>query len=117
MDTEDTVSEQILEAEIARQIKAALHSSLDQSSQPTLLGVRNRGPPYVAEPLVYTLAEFCAAHKLSRSSFYELAGEGLAPRTFRIGNAVRVTAQAAAEWRTEREAAHAMTSTKAEQAA
>jgi predicted DNA-binding transcriptional regulator AlpA len=60
--------------------------------------------PRVAEPLVYDLAEFCAAHKLSRSSFYELAREGQAPKIFKIGSSIRITQESAAAWRAQREA-------------
>jgi hypothetical protein len=111
---EDTVT-QILEAALADRNKKALHSGLGQAAQPTFGVGHNRGPPY--EPLVYTLAEFLAAHRLSRSAFYEMAGEGLGPKIFKIGNSIRISQEAAAAWRTERENAHAMTSTKAKQAA
>jgi hypothetical protein len=102
-DVEDTVT-QILEAALADRNKKVLHSGIGPSAQSTFGVGHNRGPPY--EPLVYTLAEFCAAHRVSRSAFYEMAGGGLGPKIFKIGSSIRISQQSAAEWRAEREAAH-----------
>ena len=45
------------------------------------------------------ISEFCAAHSISRSSYYNLVREGRAPRTFRVGTKVLISVEAAAEWR------------------
>jgi predicted DNA-binding transcriptional regulator AlpA len=108
------VPQKILEAALADQVAKALHASLGQAPQPTFGNQHIRGPP---DAQVYTLQEFCHSHRLSRSAFYDLAREGLAPRTFRIGNAVRITAEAAAEWRAQREAAHSEAVKKQKEAA
>lgn len=62
----------------------------------------------------YTIAEFCVAHRFSRSKFYQLLDAGLAPRTMKIGSKVLITAEAAADWRAEREAASNQPVTKRE---
>jgi AraC-like DNA-binding protein len=94
----------ILEAALAREIKKALYSSLGQAAQPTFGDVRNRGPPLASE--VYTISEFCNAFRVSRSHLYELFRDGLGPRIFNVGNSLRVTKMAAAEWVEARETAH-----------
>ena len=53
----------------------------------------------VAESLVFTVAEFCESHRLSRSTFYELLKEGRAPKTMQIGRRRLISSEAAAEWR------------------
>jgi hypothetical protein len=50
-------------------------------------------------PVAYTIKEFCRAHRLSISSYYELKKKGLTPREKRINTHVMITAEAAAEWR------------------
>jgi predicted DNA-binding transcriptional regulator AlpA len=52
-----------------------------------------------------TVAEFCDDNRISRSKFYQLIDQGIAPRIMRIGAKVLITSDAAAEWRAEREAA------------
>ena len=53
----------------------------------------------------YTINEFCVAHRISRSKFYQLIDAGLAPRTMRIGTKVLISHEAAADWRASLEAA------------
>jgi predicted DNA-binding transcriptional regulator AlpA len=55
-----------------------------------------RGPP---DELVFTINEFCAAHKISRSQLYKLWKQGRGPRTKHVGSKVLITAESAAEWR------------------
>jgi hypothetical protein len=55
----------------------------------------------------YTVAEFCRSHRLSRSKLYQLWAAGIGPRVLRVGVKVLITAEAAAEWRRERERASA----------
>ena len=56
----------------------------------------------------YTLDEFLQRHRLSRSMFYKLRDQGLAPATFNIGNRVRISREAAAKWRKQRERENAV---------
>ena len=51
-----------------------------------------------------TIAEFCAAEKVSRSKLYLLWAEGKGPRWFNIGTNRRISHEARQEWRREREA-------------
>jgi hypothetical protein len=55
--------------------------------------------------VVYTVAEFCAAHKLSRSKLYQLWRSGLGPRSIKIGSKNLITAEAARDWRRQLELA------------
>jgi hypothetical protein len=52
---------------------------------------------------VYTVAEFCSAHRISRSKLYQLwlAGEG--PRVIVVGTRKLISTEAAAAWRSTRE--------------
>jgi hypothetical protein len=50
-------------------------------------------------PVVYTVAEFCSAHKISRSKLYELWRSGIGPRSIKLGSKNLITAEAACEWR------------------
>jgi hypothetical protein len=58
-------------------------------------------PSYAA----YTIAEFCTAHRISRSKLYQLWAAGAGPRMMKVGRKVLITNEAAAEWRRAREAA------------
>jgi len=51
-----------------------------------------------------TVAQFCEAHSISRTSFYQLQKDGIAPATFRVGRRVLISKEAAAEWRAAMEA-------------
>ena len=51
------------------------------------------------------LAEFCKEHGICRQTFYNLRAKGEAPRVMRVGRKVLVSAEAAADWRREREVA------------
>lgn len=51
-----------------------------------------------------TIAEFCAAEKLSRSKLYLLWAEGKGPRTFNVGTKRLISHEARHEWRRAREA-------------
>lgn len=55
------------------------------------------------EPLMYTIAEFCNAHKISRSFFYVLISKNIAPKITKIGTRTLITAEAAQEWRKKME--------------
>ena len=94
------------EEELIERIKAALREDLSRSSLMTPVGLgHNHGPPFEAEPPVYDVPEFCRAHRVSRSTLYDLWKIGLGPKFFKIGASVRITREAAQAWRREREAA------------
>jgi hypothetical protein len=59
------------------------------------------------ERAAFTVAEFCAAHRVSRSGLYNHWRAGTGPRFMRSGKKVIITVEAAADWRREREAASA----------
>jgi hypothetical protein len=55
----------------------------------------------------YTIEEWCARRRLSRSMYNKLQTQGLGPRTLRTGRSVRITDKADADWQADRErAAH-----------
>jgi hypothetical protein len=62
-------------------------------------------PAIVMTPVVYTVAEFCSAHKISRSKLYQLWRSGVGPRSIKIGSKHLITAEAACEWRRQLEVA------------
>jgi predicted DNA-binding transcriptional regulator AlpA len=74
------------------------------SIQSTGLGDTERPVAGRIERAAYSIDEFCAAHGFSRSMFYLLQGQGLAPKTMNVGTRRLITAEAAAEWRRAREA-------------
>jgi hypothetical protein len=50
-------------------------------------------------PLAFTIKEFCRAHRLSVSSYYELRKKGLGPQEKRVNTHVIITREAARAWR------------------
>lgn len=50
-------------------------------------------------PVTFSINEFCLAHRIGRTHFYDLLKEGRAPRLMRVGRRVLVSAEAAADWR------------------
>jgi hypothetical protein len=56
---------------------------------------------------VYSIAEFCRAHRLSRSFFYILAKRGEAPAVMAVGKRRFVSEDAAKAWRERMEGAAA----------
>ena len=55
----------------------------------------------------FTVAEFCEAHRLSRSYLYKIWAAGTGPRIMRVGSKVLISIEAAEDWRRAREAAAA----------
>jgi hypothetical protein len=54
----------------------------------------------------YSISEFCQAHRISRSHYYNLKRLGLGPDEARAGDrTVIITMEAAARWRRQREKA------------
>ncbi|MER8923423.1 helix-turn-helix domain-containing protein [Mesorhizobium sp. M0802] len=47
----------------------------------------------------YSIPEFCAAHRISRATFYNLITAGTAPRTMKVGGRVLISKEAATDWR------------------
>jgi hypothetical protein len=64
--------------------------SLEQPSQ---------GEHAVGTRAAYTVSEFCAAHRISRSTLYELWAAGAGPRFILVGSKRIITVEAAADWR------------------
>ena len=58
-----------------------------------------RGPPDVV-PAMYSIAEFCAAHRIGRAYYYELLKQNRAPRITRLGTRRLISMEDAAAWRT-----------------
>jgi hypothetical protein len=55
-------------------------------------------------PIAFTVAEFCKAHRISRSFLYSEWKAGRGPRFMRAGVKRIITGEAAADWRRECEA-------------
>lgn len=53
----------------------------------------------------FTVQQFCDRHSMSRTTFYKMKEDGEGPRTFKVGNHIRISREAAAEWRRAREGA------------
>jgi hypothetical protein len=47
----------------------------------------------------FTIAEFCEAHRISRSKLYQLVKAGMGPRLMKIGTRRIVSSEAAEAWR------------------
>ena len=62
-------------------------------------------PPELAFAAVFTVPEFCEAHRISRALFYILAQDGRAPRIIKAGRRTLISHEAAQEWRRRMEAA------------
>jgi hypothetical protein len=56
------------------------------------------------EPLVYNVPRFCDAHEISRTQLFKRWKQNLSPRFYWEGRQRRITREAAAEYRAEREA-------------
>jgi len=51
----------------------------------------------------YTVNQFCKSHNISRSMFYKLLQQGLAPRLMEVGRRRMISFEAAADWRQQME--------------
>lgn len=49
--------------------------------------------------MMFSVREFCQAHRISRALFYRLAKDGRAPRTAKVGRRTLISQEAAADWR------------------
>jgi hypothetical protein len=62
----------------------------------------------------YSIKTFCAAHSISPSCYFQLKKEGRGPREMRVGRAgVRISVEAAAEWRRRMESLSEVGATQA----
>jgi len=59
------------------------------------------------ERAAYTIREFCDAHRISKSTYYNLRKQDLGPDEARVRDRVIITMEAAARWRKARERATA----------
>lgn len=50
-----------------------------------------------------SIDEFCAAHGISRSMYYKLEKQGLAPRVMQVGSRQLISDEAGADWSRARE--------------
>jgi excisionase family DNA binding protein len=57
--------------------------------------------------MMFSVAEFCHQHGISRGTFYKLLNERRGPKAVKIGRRTLISCEAAEEWRRrmEREAA------------
>jgi predicted DNA-binding transcriptional regulator AlpA len=53
------------------------------------------------EPLSMTIAQFCKAHSIGRTTLWKMWREGKGPRRFRVGRLVRIPVDEARHWRGE----------------
>jgi len=51
------------------------------------------------EPVVYTVEEFCEAHRISRTTFFRLRRESSGPKVKEIGGKLVISREAARAWR------------------
>ena len=52
----------------------------------------------------FTIPEWCRHRKVSRSMFYKIKSQGIAPKTYNVGARQLISAEADAEWLRAREA-------------
>jgi hypothetical protein len=64
---------------------------------------RARKRPLPIAPAVYSIAEFCAAHRMSRSWYNELRNSGFGPIEMQLGKRRWISLESAADWRWARE--------------
>jgi hypothetical protein len=66
---------------------------------------RTRRPVPATERAASTREEFCRSHRVSRSKYYQLLRQGLAPDEMVVGGRHLISNEAAAAWRKAREEA------------
>ncbi len=57
-----------------------------------------------SQPQALSVAQFCAAHNLSRATFYNLLKIGQGPAIMKVGKRTLVSVEAAQRWRSAMEA-------------
>lgn len=53
----------------------------------------------LASRAAYSVAEFCAAHGITKVTFYKSMKEGRGPRIMKVGTRTLISAEAATDWR------------------
>jgi hypothetical protein len=76
----------------------------------TKISTRQRRDLSWIAPAAYGIQEFCDAHRNSRSKYYELKAKGLTPDEMLVDGRRKISVEAAARWRAERESAAASSS-------
>ena len=51
------------------------------------------------DKFAYSIKEFCFQHGISRTKFYDLIRNGLAPKMMKLGKRRLISVEAAKEWR------------------
>jgi excisionase family DNA binding protein len=71
------------------------------------VGGRGRQEKNMSTTMMFSVADFCQQHGISRGTFYKLLGEGRGPKAVKIGRRTLISSEAAEAWRRrmEREAA------------
>ena len=72
---------------------------LQSWSSPELGSGERTGQLRIADPLAFSIPEFCCRHGISRAHFYNLSKSGQGPALMRVGRRTLISAEAAAEWR------------------
>jgi len=73
---------------------------------------KNSGPNKNADTqAAYSVAEFCEAHRISRSLFYTLIKEGQGPVTMKVRGRTLISKESGADWRQRMENGPPPTST------
>jgi hypothetical protein len=67
--------------------------------------VTGRKPEVARE--AYTIAEFCAACRISQDMFFKMRRAGWAPKLMKVGTRALISIAAAEQWKHDREAAAA----------
>jgi len=67
----------------------------------------NNPPDVIGDEEVLTIEAFCKRYRISRSNLYQQWQDGVGPRFFKVGTAVRITGLAGRDWVRKREAAAA----------
>ena len=67
----------------------------------------NNPPDAIGDEEVHTIEAFCKRYHISRSNLDQQWQDGVGPRFFKVGTAVRITGLAGRDWVREREAAAA----------
>lgn len=72
--------------------------------RPEVTGRKTTATTPDAPAAVYTINEFCSAHRISPAMYYILKNDDKGPRELRVGSRRLITFEAAADWRSAREA-------------
>ena len=81
----------------------------DPNSSVTAKTPPMQGPPILTA--AYSIREFCEAHRVSESMYFNLRNPGLGPAEMSVGSRRIISFEAAERWRRERERGTATAST------